>query len=174
MLLIGLVIMVLTLRFSHVRASYASVGSFDPPQTRGELNLGRILESDLPGSLPYTWQRGWERAEMLWLTESEKPAIWLERIGDRIHSAQLAAQAGQDEQAFSTYLKAFGYLHQTAHACFATGSDLACDRIPLTAAANRLAESLDRFAADTASDAYRARVEGLGSQIQSLRQQFQF
>ncbi len=172
----GLVIMIATLRVSHVRASYASNGLVQQTQeSETDLILAQLTQSSLPGSVPYLWQRGWERAELLWLAENEKPEIWLGRIADRVESAELADSLGREELALSTYLKAFGYLHQGAHTCFAEGDTPEyCERVTFTAATDALADSVQRFAQSTTSDALRARADSLRSQIQALRQQFQF
>lgn len=174
LLFLGLAVMTATLRASHVRASYAFVGSIDR-SVEGEVGWQRFTAPDMPGSVPYFWTRGWERAEMLWLTEDEKPEVWIARIGARRESAEMAAVAGRDEIAFSTYLKSFGYLHQAAHACFAQSAEsVACQRLAFTLAADQLVESLRQFSGQSSNDELHARADGLASQIQSLRQQFQF
>ncbi len=159
MLLIGLVVAALSLRTSNVQEIYAA-----GPETTIGLSTD-LINADMPGSLPYTAARGWERAQQLWLSDPEKVTVYLTRIADRRESAEMAWQAGKSELAITTYFKAYGYLDQLKQLC-TSNTELCQGREAAVAlATDQLTESLRRYAGQADNDMLRAKVDGLLARI---------
>lgn len=176
LLVFGFLVAALSLRGMHADAIYAAGTEINRPSQRSSgLDLSALTDAQMPGSVPYVALRGWERTEVLWLTDEERVQEYLQRVAARQESAELAWAEGKPELALTTYLKAYGYLHHVAHECFAAEVDIDCSawRLAIIATAHGLESSVAVHSQTAGDDALRAQAAGLVSQIQSLRQQFQ-
>lgn len=175
LLVLGFVVAALSLRGMHADSAFAASPGLQPSVHQSGLDISALTDGQMPGSVPYIAQRGWERAETLWLTDDEKVEEFVTRLLSRRVSAERAWESGKFDLATTTYLKAYGYVHEIVHMCFAQNPQVLCEgefRKAIVQNVIDLENSLQVRLEESTNDALRAKIDGLLSRIQVLREQF--
>lgn len=109
--------MLVSLGLAHVRQTQAvAPQDFSRLQNSSTNRTVLLLDTRMPGSLPYVAQRAVEYGQ--WMVEKkEDPSLCLQRVAHRVQAAQYALAHAQSERAIQTFYKALGYLSEAKGHC---------------------------------------------------------
>ncbi len=119
LVLLGGAVAVTSLTSVHAKQTFAFQGksSLHSPDQSASHRLGQLLDRELPGSLPYAFDRGIDRVQILLEKPENHLPLFLELSRERAHAARVAGELQNDSKALVTLSKAVAYYHRALEQC---------------------------------------------------------
>lgn len=169
----GVMVVLASLKTVHAQSTLALSPTVSPQTSSLEPSFSEAFDESYPGSWAYMSARAWEKLQLDLLSGEDRVVEQLNRVQERTSSGKLALRSSESELAYTTFLKAYGYLHQAVHDCRA---EELCEDFSdrFSQRAEELAFALEMSRVSSEDGQQRARFEGLQAQLLALRTQFSF